>query len=366
MYSIPDHVNVVAIGDPNLLNLMLAYSASHRARYLEHPEPANRIAHWVSNVFPTLRVALDGPHENITDSHLATAIMLLSLKIISPSTFEVPITWQSHLKLARDLFLARGGEQMAHPGNNVGAFFARWLGYLDLLGTLSCRHNEPPFPNTAYHYVVSVCSATGGFDESCVDCFSGFTARTSIFLTRLGQLVHRCDNERFDERGNFRSDWDPSPDTLLDGQALLSEFGDLHERAHINGTHYRDSEAKEILAVDQAFRCAGLLHLHRRVLNSPPYSLPVMGALNRLIDALNQLEPGGSAEVGVLFPLFTAGCETRDPQLRMEIMERIIMLQRTGMKQVGLSFYSIFWAGLTNGTRLVDSKRGQTNAALLG
>ena len=89
----------MAIGDSNLLNLLLAYSASHRARYLGHPEPANRIAHWVSKVFPTLRMALESSSEDITDSHLATAIMLLSLKIVSPRTFEVPITWKSHLKL---------------------------------------------------------------------------------------------------------------------------------------------------------------------------------------------------------------------------------------------------------------------------
>ena len=92
----------VAITDPNLLNLMLAYSASHRARFLRHPEPSNRIAHWVRDVFPTLRHALNDPGENVTDSHLATAIMLVSLKIVSPSTFEVPIPWHTHLKLARD------------------------------------------------------------------------------------------------------------------------------------------------------------------------------------------------------------------------------------------------------------------------
>lgn len=122
---------------------MLAYSASHRARYLNHPEPANRIAHWVSNVFPTLRIALEDPDQNITDNHLAAAIMLLSLKIISPSTFEVPIPWQSHLKLARDLYLARG-VQMAYPGNRVGSFLSRWLEYIDVMGSLSCQDIEPP------------------------------------------------------------------------------------------------------------------------------------------------------------------------------------------------------------------------------
>lgn len=331
----------MAIGDPNLLNLTLAYSASHRARYLEHPEPANRIAHWVSNVFPTLRLALEGPHENITDSHLATAIMLLSLKIISPSTFEVPIPWQSHLKLARDLFLARGGLRMARPGNQVGAFLARWLGYLDILGILSCRNNESPVPYTAYHYVETSCRATDSSDEFCIDCFSGFTMRTSVFLARLGQLTLRCDNERFDETGSFRTDWSPSSDVLLEGKILLNDFGDPYERTYIDGEHYCEFEAREILAINRASRCAGLLHLHRRVLGSPLYSPLVTETLNNLIDALNDIKPGGAAEVGLLFPLFTAGCETRDPQQRSDIMSRIVALERTGLKQV-FPFYLPF------------------------
>ena len=320
----------VAIGDPNLLNLMLAYSASHRARYLEHPEPANRIAHWVSDVFPTLRLALEGPHENITDSHLATAIMLLSLKIISPSTFEVPIPWQSHLKLARDLFFARGGEQIATT--RVGAFLARWLGYLDTMGVLSCRHSEPPFPSMIY------CDGVASPDDLYVDCFSGYTPRTGRFLLRLGQLTHRCDNERFDEAGRliYRV-WNPSNDIVSSAHSLLAEFGNLDEAARVAPDHYRDSfEAEEFLSINQAYHCAGLLQLHRRALGLPSQAPVVVQALDGLVAALRRIEPGCVAEVGVLFPLFTAGCETHDPQLRAEIMSRITSLERTGMKQVSI------------------------------
>ena len=77
---------IVAVKDSNLLRLLLAYSASHRARLLQHREPANRIAHWVENVFPSLRRALET--NQITNEGLATAIMLASLEIISPNTFE--------------------------------------------------------------------------------------------------------------------------------------------------------------------------------------------------------------------------------------------------------------------------------------
>ncbi|KAB8224954.1 fungal-specific transcription factor domain-containing protein [Aspergillus novoparasiticus] len=321
----------MAIGDSNLLNLMLAYSASHRARYLEHPEPATRIAHWVSNVFPALRVALEDPHEKVTDNHLATAIMLLSLKIISPSTFEVPIPWQSHLKLARELFLARR-EQMTYPGNRIGPFLARWLGYLDIMGTLSCRHTEPPL--SEYYSLISTCCSAEGLDEYCVDCFSGFTPRTGLFLTKLGKLVHQCDNERFDEMGIWISGWRPSASIILEAQELINELELLRTRAHASSRHFRESGATDIIASDKTFYYAGLLHLHRRVLGTSPFSTPVKEALDGLRAALAQIRFGASAEVGTLFCLFTAGCEAHDPGQRMEIQERFEVLEKTGMKQI--------------------------------
>lgn len=321
----------VAVADSNLLNLTLAYSASHRARYLGHAEPANRIADWVSDVFPALRFALDSPHTSVTDSHLATAIMLLSLKIISPSTFEVPIPWQSHLSLARGLFHAHA-EHMAYPGNRIGAFLARWLGYIDIMGTLSCHDSGPPLD--MYYSVMNACSTQREHDELSVDCFTGFSPRTGACLIRLGKLVHQCDNECFDEMGIFRLDWRPSVDAILEAKSLIMDFEASRTQVHANDEHYRGSFPTDLLAMDRAFCCSALLHLHRRTLGSSPSSPAVHEAQNGLLNALAQIEPGGSAEVGVLFPLFTAGCEVQDANQRLEIMERFMILETTGMKQV--------------------------------
>ncbi|KAK1138374.1 hypothetical protein N8T08_002657 [Aspergillus melleus] len=302
----------MAIGDSNVLNLMLAYSASHRARYLKHPEPANRIAHWVSSVFPALRLALEDAHKKTTDNHLAAAIMLLSLKIVSPSTFEVPIPWQSHLKLARDLFLARR-EQMVYPGNRVGAFLIRWLGYLDIMGTLSCRHSEPPL--LAYFSSLNTCCVGEEYDEYGVDCFTGFTPRTGLFLMRLGQLVHQCDNERFDEVGAFVPGWAPSADIIFEAQTLIADLDVLNMHAHANGRHFQDSMSTDIVAMDQAFRYAGLVHLQRRVLGASPSSPALNNALEELMKSLSLIQSGSPVE-------------------RTEIQARFELLESTGLKQI--------------------------------
>ncbi|KAJ5493485.1 hypothetical protein N7539_002231 [Penicillium diatomitis] len=303
----------------------------HRARYLGHPEPANRIAHWVSDVFPTLRVALEASKEDITDSHLATAILLLSLKIVSPATFEVPIPWQSHLKLARDLFIARS-DRLAKPGNQIGAFFARWLGYIDTMGALSCRQVGPPL--MMYHHVLAESCRPQNYDEHCVDCFTGFSPRTGFFLLRLAQLVQQCDNDRFDEFGNFNRDWHPSADMVMEADALLSDFDDLGELVHADPTHHVGAEADDMMSTERAFRCAGLVHLHRRVLESSPDSFPVQDALRRLISALDRMGLGTSTEVCSLLPLFTAGCESRDSAQRMKVLDRLLELEKSGLKQM--------------------------------
>ncbi|KAJ5887630.1 hypothetical protein N7495_007671, partial [Penicillium taxi] len=321
----------MATGDPNLLNLLLAYSASHRARYLGHPEPSNRIAHWVSDVFPALRMALEGAHKAITDSHLATAILLLSLKIVSPGTFETSITWQSHLKLARDLFVARS-EHLAQPGNRVGAFLARWLGYIDTMGTLSCRQAGPPL--LIYYSVMEACCSPENYDEFAVDCFSGMTPRTGLFLLRLGRLVQECDNQRFDELGNFRSEWCPSPDMIMEARSVLAEIESPSERAHVDPDHHQGVECQDMIGIEEAFLCSGLLHLHRRALGSSLDSFLVKEVLRRLIDVLVEMRLGASTLVCSLFPLFTAGCDTRDPSHQLKLLSRFLVLEKSGMKQI--------------------------------
>ncbi|KAL1963520.1 hypothetical protein VTN77DRAFT_8101 [Rasamsonia byssochlamydoides] len=324
----------MAITDPNLLNLMLAYSASHRARFLRHPEPSNRIAHWVSDVFPALRHALHDPHENITDSHLATAIMLLSLKIVSPSTFEVPIPWQNHLKLARDLFLARGVQYVAHPGNKVAFFLARWFGYLDIFGSLSCRRGGPPLLEDSYWSPTPPGCIPNENDDYRVDCFCGFTPRTGIYLARLGRLTHRCDNERFDEVGNFLPDWAPSEDVVRAAEALLDDMRQSRQRGHASGTHHTEQENQEMIAIDLAFHWSAVLHVHRRVLGKPAFAPEVREAIDELCSALTKIRPGSSTEVSVLFPLFTAGCEIQDHRRRLEVMTRVMNFEAEGLKQI--------------------------------
>lgn len=329
-------VVTVAVEDTNLLNLLLAYSASHRARLLGHDEPSNRIAHWVTEVFPALRQVVDHVDEKTADTRVATALMLTSLKIISPSTFDVPIPWQDHLRVARSLFVARGGTQLGQPATKVGHFLARWLAYLDILGSLSCRKNDLPLFDGNY-WAARI--AEKGSSDECgfhVDCFTGFSARCSSLLARLGELTHHCYSERIDENGTLHWDFNPSVETQTAGERLLGDMNHALLQEYNPSAHHQLSKPDdpEIAASNKAFHWAGIIHLYRRVLDRDSSDRDVVSAVDALLHTLSQIRRGGSTEVCLLFPLFTAGCETRDPQHRNDILERIKSFEGVGMKQV--------------------------------
>jgi len=328
----------VALENINLLNLLLAYSASHRARLLNHPEPANRIALWVQDVFPALRLALDDSREKISNANLATAIMLASLEIMAPNTFEVPVPWQNHLNTARRILIARGGAQSVHRQDKVTYFLSRWFAYLDVLGSLSGSKNDRPLFSGNYW----ANDDPNDENEFQIDCLLGFTSRCVSILAKIAELARQCDFERIDLNGNIRRAWKPSTDTVNSAEKLQRDLQDA--RTHVyKGCAHRHSqsseseegwESLEMVATNDAFHWAGLVHLHRRVLGKPTSNPEVQNAVREIVGALYKVRKGGTAEACLLFPMFTGGCDARDQGQREKIMERIRNMEGSGMTQV--------------------------------
>lgn len=61
---------------------------------------------------------------------------------------------------------------------------------------------------------------------------------------------------------------------------------------------------------------------------------------------------GGTAEANLLFPMFTAGCDARDGGVRAEILERLRVVERSGMTQVSFGFFFFFYGKRAGGARL--------------
>lgn len=323
----------MALQDINLLHLLLAYSASHRARLLKHPEPANRIALWVQDIFPALSRAIADPGSPISNANLATAIMLASLEIISPNTFGVPIPWQSHLDVARRMLMARGVAKSIHRKDTVSYFLSRWFAYLDVVGSLSGGQKEQPL-FSGDHWAIE------GEDEFQIDCLTGYTSRCVGILARIAELAKQSDGERIDRDGAVIEDWSPSSHITAAAKGLKADLQAARTHKYKGCPHRNSSEAEavwdsiEMVATNEAFHWAGLIHLHRRVLRRPVYDAEVQTPVREIVIALDRVRKGGTAEACLLFPMFTAGCQAREDWQREKLLERLKSVEGSGMTQV--------------------------------
>ncbi|KAL8419389.1 hypothetical protein RB594_002570 [Gaeumannomyces avenae] len=347
----------LAVRNDHLLSLMLAYSASHRARLLQQPEPVTRIALWVQDIFPALRAALSDPNQSISNTNVATAIMLASLEIISPTAFGYSISWQRHLSLARELISARpgglrwsrsvalasGGSSSAeHEEIQVCNFLWSWFAYLDVLGSLSGGGERDVSSAWILDYKVYAPE-----DDDEIDCIMGFSTSCVYILAKIAELARRCASarrlalkgqEKDEPRGS--REWTPGPVVLERADALQHDLArsiELPPRPcpHVKGTE--DAlcwNGAELAACNRAYHWAGSLHLHRRVLGKPASHPDVQAGVASIVECLAEIRRGGTAEACMVFPMFTAGCLTPDASQRNLIKERLRVVENTGMVQV--------------------------------
>ncbi|KAI1180596.1 fungal-specific transcription factor domain-containing protein [Nemania sp. FL0916] len=332
----------MAIKNDSLLALLLAYSASHRARVLGQPEPTLRIAFWVDDIFPTLRSALDDPDRKISDANLATAIMLTSLEIISPKIFGYDIPWQKHLGLAREVIMVRPGGLRGFQSNfrqdPVCSFLFSWAAYLDVIGGLTGGIKDA---SRAWIFDYQVDDMVDGYDE--IDCIMGFTTRCCYLLAKIADLARKCDAERIGEDSSVREHWAPSREVAERAAALKTAVEESMEQDPVACQHIHKAgdvkkwDKREMAATNAAYHWAALAHLYRRILGRPSGDADVQRAVENIIACLGRIRPGGTAESCLLFPMFTAGCDTQSERHRKVILDRLISAEKHGMTQVRIA-----------------------------
>lgn len=341
----------MAVKNDHLLSLLLAYSgksepsekdknlshtdpsASHRARLLQQKEPEMRMAHWVQDIFPALRSALNDDTRIISTTNLATAIMLASLEIVSPKAFGYAIPWQEHLNLARDLMRKRfPALRQMHSSSHedqVCSFLWGWFAYLDVLGSLS----GGPRGNGS-NFLVPMDQSD---DPDEIDCIMGFTTRCLHLLSETADLARASALTRIRPDNTVDHTWQPSLRTIELAESLDEALRESLSRQSAPCTHISFAPSGrntlEMAATNEAFHWAALVQLHRRALGKPPSHDDVRGPVWMIMECLARIQ-SGTAEMGMLFPMFTAGCEVEDEGARGEILERFRNVERNGMTQV--------------------------------
>ncbi|KAF8451530.1 fungal-specific transcription factor domain-containing protein [Terfezia claveryi] len=363
----------MAVGTEKLMNLLLAYSASHRARLLNVPEPTERINEFLNETITDLNASLRDDAEKKSDSTLATLIMLCSYDIISPSKL---ISWRQHLNAARNIILSRGETDGIHCRDNVSYFLVRWFAYLDVLGSLSGRDNDQPLFSGKYW----INDNADESEDSAVDCVLGFTSKCVSILAKIGELARRSDQEKkkyleeqlaagvepgLEGHQGIVKNWTPPDDIAKQAHRLEKELEQAraqmeqgaggqfscemglnrsnhkhsHHHPHSNhnfvaGNPTDEKDNEELMATNDAFHLAASVHLYRRVLNYPSKNGKVQRAVASIIGAMHKVRHHGDAENCLLFPLFTAGCEATQEIHRAYTLKRMQAVEKIGMTQV--------------------------------
>lgn len=326
----------MAVREPDVMNLLLTYSASHRARLLHQPEPTRRIAIWAQDIFGNLRKNLSDSQKRLTNECLATAIVLASLEIVAPNAFgQVAVKWQDHLTMARQMISERGGaKSMKSPAET---FLLRWFLYLDVIGSLSGAKLPPSQGSTALNDEDDV------EDDNQIDCLLGFTPRCAHILARIADLARQCDADRIAPDHLIREHWRPTPSIIARAEKLQVQLEAARTDLRIQPCpqphqHTSAEETRadnlEMSAVNEAFHWTGLIHLHRRILGKDRACADVQDAVVEIVALLEKVRKGSAAEGCLLFVMFTAGCDAQKEAERGYFLGRMRNVEALGMAQV--------------------------------
>lgn len=316
----------LAMQDDNLLRLLLAYAACHRARLLRHAEPRNRIATWVTPVFPSLREALS-KSEPISDSVFGTCVMLASLTQSYPLAFDLPISWQEHLSLARRLYGLRLAQE-ERQRTNATFFFGRWFAYLDTFGSASSDTYQG-----AYYEWSRELEQAEQIPE--LRCLAGFTNKSLVLLSRTAELAKRCDYERSTTGQPCIQTITMSQQLRMNLELFTLEIKHTRYCCACSQSSSPSSSTQVYRAVNAAISHAALIYLHRRVYLLPSNSRLVQFSVSAILEAFNELKGCNAFDTpDIILPLFLAGCEARDHDKAVEALQRLQSIENAGMGQV--------------------------------
>lgn len=267
--------------------------------------------------------------------------MLTSLEIVSPKIFGYDIPWQRHLGLAREVIMVRPGGLRGFQTNfrqdPVNSFLFSWAAYLDVIGGLT---GGPKDASSSWIFDYELDDIDDGYDE--IDCIMGFTTRCCYLLAKIADLARKCDAERIGDDLNVRENWTPSPQVAERAAVLKNAVEESMKQDPVPCKHIHTTgdvekwDKKEMEATNAAYHWAALVHLYRRILGRRSEDEDIQTAVENIVINLLRIRPGGTAESCLLFPMFTAGCDTQSEGHRSLILSRLTSAEKHGMTQVSL------------------------------
>jgi hypothetical protein len=314
-----------AMETPHLLYALLASACSHHSRLIKDstPNPKVTCLKYTNMAISSLRETLQDANQSLKAETITTAMALCTNDVCNGNMH----VWRTHLRgVLRLLAACLQHQREAYSTDDPFLLsLAKWFKTMDIIAALSgidgeCIHDPENGP-------LDRGSILG---NDYIDDICGYSIDLIPYMVRISQMVR---SQRLD---NIPADTSPgelaSLRVIAEVEALESDIMSLVEKP-LSGPSYQEGEAfsTELRSTHLAFVHSALLHLHRRVQLLPIDHIKVRVDIKNILDAIQNINLTSTANILILWPVFSAGCETTSPSERDMIRERMGIMQNFGM-----------------------------------
>ena len=294
---------------PHLLYALLASACSHHSRLVKNTGPDSRVSclKFTNLSISSLRSTLYNTNTTLTAETVTTAMALCTNDVCNGNMQ----TWRTHLggvmRLLAAFLDSQGTLRIADPYVQC---LAKWFTTMDVLAGLSgLSTSNIQGPENG------LLNRIGDQDSVHVDDICGYSLKLAPLLAKLSNLVQSQSQSGLELR-----------DLMEESRSLENDIRSLVDcRVSDIGDHI------ELQSTHLAFVYSALLHLHRRVQMLPGNHHLVKSDIKNIVHAVEQMSSLSSANILILWPMFSAGCETNDTKEREIIHRRMGDMQNLGM-----------------------------------
>ncbi|KAL5343052.1 fungal-specific transcription factor domain-containing protein [Aspergillus crustosus] len=340
-----------AMETPHLLYALLASSDSHARRRMASTEPSDQTSlRFTNDAINGLRLALADGGSARRSVEMAMTAMALCTNDVCNGNLGL---FRMHLEGVRGMLVSgllntAGGSSNSGEGNLFAVYLFKWFAALDVSAGLSLVHKSCLLSGELYSSCQEILSRTSEGYEEYVDDICGYSLSLLPILAEIGELARR----RY-ELSQHTIDMADLSTTIIDinGQAeALESRIQLLPQPKVPTQDRSELTETELQSTHSAFIHTALLHLHRRVQLLPKTHQTVREDVHSILETVRKVRPFSTANILLLWPIFSAGCETDDLYERGVIDGRMGNMQSMGMGNFtrAREVLNLFWDAKTD------------------
>ncbi|PYI33999.1 hypothetical protein BP00DRAFT_455073 [Aspergillus indologenus CBS 114.80] len=325
---------------PHLLYALLAAACSHHSRLVQDASPSSKIAclKFTNLAISGLRSTISESSQRLPTETVATAMALCTNDVCNGNMH----VWRTHLSGVRQLlnaFLAQ--ERSRWVQDSYIHSLVKWFTTLNLIASLSGQSHTAFTSEAAQEPLNELLGQGSGY----IDDVCGYSLELVPCLTQVSHLTRQ---QRM--TGSTADEMPQDALILQQSQSLENElFLLLDSTVSDMAMKSKGELALELQHTHHAFVHTALLHLHRRVQKLPISHPKVRADIAGIIRAIQDIRPFSAANILILWPVFSAGCEIDTSSERCVIQGRMANMQSLGMGNFtrARELLNLFWASGT-------------------